>query len=68
MPAAMPITSFLLSWIQLPISLAVEEPLHWPYGGISDESLYMCEDVVLTLLHFPPPPQVVPSRKFCCML
>ena len=24
--------------------------------------------VLLTLLHFPPPPHTVPSRKFCCIL
>ena len=39
-PAQMPITRFLLSWIQEPISLAVEEPLHWPCGG---EGMLVCE-------------------------
>ena len=34
MPAQIPMTRFLLSWIQLPISLAVEEPWHWPWEKV----------------------------------
>lgn len=74
-PQAMPMTRLRLSWIQEPTSFATEEPLHWPFlcvsvvhgrelaGGVVMRSI-----VGLTLTQDPPPPQTVPSKKFCCML
>ena len=34
-PQAMPMTRLRLSWIQEPTSFATEEPLHWPFRGVS---------------------------------